>query len=521
MPLQQTTIDPPKPSIARRVLWTALAPLTAQLIGSAFNIWYDLTHIKPLLTPDQAEAFTSTIMIYNICVYPVALTAGLAIIWTLAGTARMPNPKSDPKRWRRAQRMAINLPWWATAIAAPAWIATIPVMLITLHMAPGPLNPLVNIHLPISVTIAALMALTQMFFALEIISQRLWYPLFFADDRPAQTPGVLPLTLTRRGLMWAVSAVICPIISLLLLIAAPTPLEITGDWFPFSVGGIGIVFGLASAAMLAKIVIEPLETLRRRARRVAQGDLGPDVEIDLLRSDEFGTLIDQFNDMVSGLRDKQRVEQLLGRNIDPSVAKLLLTRGDDVRGIEREITVLFADIRDFTPRCAALPPKDVVTMLNVFFEVMIANVEKHHGIVNQFVGDGFMAIFGAIEDGTPHADNAVAAGRAMLGAMPEVNQRLAELGLEPLKIGIGINTGPAVVGSIGTPTRSTYSAIGDTVNVTARIESSTKDADRPLLFSQSTYDAMDKTDGAIKMPPQRLKGKAKPVRVYSIELDQS
>jgi len=520
MPLQQTTNRPSKQDIAWRVLWTALAPLTAQLIGSAFNIWYDLTHIQPLLSPEQVDAFRTSIMTYNLVVYPLALTAGLVLIRILSGTARMPDPQADPKRWHRAQRMAINLPWWATAIAAPAWLTTIPVMLFTLHSAPGPLNPMVDIHLPISVIIAALMALTQMFFALEIISQRLWYPLFFADDRPSQTPGALPLTLSRRGLIWAVSAVVCPIVSLLLLIAAPTPLEITGDWFPFSVGAIGIVFGLVSAGMLAKIVVEPLETLRLAARRVAQGDLGPDVQIKLLRSDEFGTLIDQFNDMVSDLRDKQRVEQLLGRNIDPSVARLLLSRGDDVRGAEREITVLFADIRDFTPRCATSPPKDVVTMLNIFFEIMIASVEKHHGIVNQFVGDGFMAIFGAIEEGSSHADDAVAAGRAMLAAMPEVNRRLAELGLEPLKIGIGINTGPAVVGSIGTPTRSTYSAIGDTVNVTARIESSTKQAKRPLLFSQSTYDAMDKPDGAVKMPPQRLKGKVEPVSVYSIDLDE-
>lgn len=501
--------------IGRRVLWTFLAAPAAQLVGSAFNIWYNLTLVRPMLTTAQADLFMAAINAYNLAIYPPALLLWFAVVCQLGQAARRLDPNANPRRWRRAQRRAINLPWWAVGIAGPAWFGTIPVLMLALHGAPGPVDPQISLHLPVSVIIAALIALTHAFFVVEILSQRLWYPLFFADDRPSETRGAVPLTLTRRGLAWAVSAVVCPIASLLLLILVSKPGE-GGGWFPLSVGGLGIAFGFVSAWMLGRIVVEPVEALRRAAQRVGAGDLGPSAEVDLLRADEFGTLIEQFNDMVGDLRQKRRVEELLGRHVDPHVARLLLTRDEEIRGAEREITVLFTDIRNFTARCAASPPRDVVAMLNVFFEFMVARVEEHDGIVNQFAGDGFMAIFGAIEEGTSHADNAVAAGRAMLAALPEVNRRLAEAGLAPLAIGIGINSGPAIVGSIGAPRRSSYTAVGDMVNVTARIESLTKEAGRPLLFSQTTREAMRQPFPVEELPPQRVKGKDEAVRIYTL-----
>ncbi len=517
MPTPESANATAPQDVRRRVLWTFLASLVAQLVGSAFNIWYNLTLIRPLLTPAQAEIFATAINLYNIGVYPPGLAIWFAILWQLGKAARSLDPGADPRRWRRAQRKAINLPWWGMAVAGPAWFAAIPVFLLALHRAPGALDPQVDVHLPISVTIAALIALTHSFFVVEILSQRLWYPLFFDGGRPTETPGAVPLTLTRRGLVWAVSAVVCPIGSLLLLIMVGRPGEAAGGWFPLSVGVLGIAFGFVAAWMLGRIVVEPVEALRRAAERVGAGDLGPAADIDLLRADEFGTLIEQFNRMVGDLRDKRRVEEMLGRHVDPHVAQLLLSRDEEIRGAERPITVLFTDIRNFTARCAASPPRDVVAMLNVFFELMVARVEEHDGVVNQFAGDGFMAIFGAIEEGTPHADNAVAAGRAMLATLPEVNRRLAEAGLEPLAIGIGINTGPAIVGSIGAPRRSSYTAVGDMVNVTARIESLTKEAGRPLLFSRTTREAMAGTIAAVELPPKMVKGKTEAVRIYTLE----
>ena len=206
----------------------------------------------------------------------------------------------------------------------------------------------------------------------------------------------------------------------------------------------------------------------------------------------------------------------------PAVAKLLLKRGDDeLAGVERTITVLFCDIRNFTPRVAASSPRDVVSMLNIFFDHMVKSVVKHRGIVNQFTGDGFMAMFGATESSVTHADDALACGRRMLEALGTINQALAELGLEAIQIGIGINTGPAIVGSIGAKQRSTYTAVGDVVNVTARIESYTKVAGHPLLFSEKTKNALTEQHVAIELPPAELKGKTGPSILFHLGADPS
>jgi adenylate cyclase len=298
-------------------------------------------------------------------------------------------------------------------------------------------------------------------------------------------------------------------------VAAPDEGEMHDVWFPLSVGAVGVLFGFVSVWLLARIVIEPVEALREAAARVGEGDL--ESRIDLLRTDEFGLLIGQFNEMVSGLREKQRVEEILGRNVGLEVARLLLEQGDVEKGTERSISVLFTDIRGFTERCSASSPDEVVAMLNIFFDGMVPEVEARRGIVNQFAGDGFMAIFGAIESGSiGHEDAAAAAGCAMIASLPRVNAILGRRGIAPLEIGVGINSGPAVIGSVGATGRTSFTAIGDTVNVAARIESLTKEVGYSLLLSASTFEALSKKPDAEALPPMHVKGKAEPVQVYGI-----
>ena len=501
------------PSIGRRILWISLSLLGAQLIGSAFNIWYNLSHIRPLLDAEQKEAFAAGIRYFNAIVYPIAFAIWIGIVLSISRAWKGSDPNSD--RWRTATRRMINLPWIAIGVSGAAWLLSIPVLLLAVHSATGTLDSQVNLHLPVSIIVAALISLALGFFIVEILVQKFLYPLFLKEGGAADIPGTFQITLKRRGMIWAVSAVVCPILSLMLLFVV-SGFDTKHDvWFPLSVGAVGIVFGLVSAWLLARIVIEPVEALRTSSRNVGKGDL--DSRIDLVRTDEFGTLIDQFNGMVGGLKEKRHVEEVLGRSVGLEVARHLLENGEELRGTERNITVLFIDIRNFTPRCASCVPRDVVTMLNIFFDVMVPEIETRRGIVTHFAGDGFMAIFGAIskvESG--HEDAAVASGCAMVAALFEVNAKLADEGLEPIKIGVGINSGPAVIGSVGASGRTSYTAVGDTVNVSARIESLTKEAGFPMLLSASTYDALTEKPEAIRLGPIAVKGKELLIEVYGI-----
>ncbi|MCB1480686.1 MAG: adenylate/guanylate cyclase domain-containing protein [Rhodobiaceae bacterium] len=502
--------------LVRRVVLTFLASVLTQLTGSAFNIWYNLTQIRPLLTQGQAARFETAVNLFNIAIYPLALLLSFLVIWSLVKAVRSHARQSDPDMWHKAQRRAVNLPWLILAIAGPAWLLTIPALLFALYTHPEPLDPRVPFQLVVSVVVSAAIALTHLFFVIELVGQRLWFPVFFDNEQPSSVSGTLPLTLPRRGIFFAVSAVACPIISLLLIAAPSEMFSLKSAAFPLMVGTLGIAFGMLSAWMLGRIIGEPIARLRASAERVEAGDLGPDTEIDLLRADEFGHLIGGFNRMVAGLREKQHVEEVLGRHVDQTVARILLNEPETLGGTEREISVMFTDIRGFTTRCGTCPPNEVVDMLNLFHGVMVPLIEAENGIINEFTGDGFMAIFGATGTGVPHADNAVAAGKAMLASLPRLNRQLEDRGLEPIAIGVGINTGPAIVGAIGAPRRSSFSAVGNMVPVAARIEGLTKEAGHRMLFSDTTMAALTDPPAVISLDPRPIRGRDEPVRLYAL-----
>jgi adenylate cyclase len=267
--------------------------------------------------------------------------------------------------------------------------------------------------------------------------------------------------------------------------------------------------------MLARDLAAPIRELRSAAAAVASGNL--DVRARLQRADEFGELIDEFNDMVAGLREKQRIMETFGRHVGRRAARQILQQNPGLGGRQREITVLFADLRDFTARCSDCTPERVVELLNEFLTEMVEIVEHGNGgMVNKFLGDGLMAVFGAAEPDPDHARRAVSAGRQMIERLRYLNERLARQGNRPLEMGVGIHTGPAVVGSIGSPQRMEYTAIGDTVNVASRVESLTKTLGESLLLTQSTRDGLPDAIAVKELPSQHVKGKQEPIRVYGL-----
>jgi adenylate cyclase len=507
---------------ARRTLWIIFGMiLVPNLIGSVVNIWYNHIHVDSLLaSAEQQEKFAHTWVIYNSVVYPIALG-----VWALAVVSlRKPlncllrDQPVEPERMERARRRVINLPWWGAGAGAAAagWFLCIPAFWIGMSL--GPVLPPAELywHLLISFLVAGLIAISQSFFAIEMLGQRMLYPIFFQDARPADTPGAIIFTLRRRGVVWAVTVGMCPIASVVLVTLAPG--EATGSQraFVVAVGAIGIVFGLITSWLIGRSVAEPVNMLRDAAQQVRAGRL--DVKVPLLRADEFGTLIDEFNHMVGELREKAKLRETFGLHVGEHAAKQILARDPGLGGIEEEITVMFMDIRNFTARSAVSSAQEIVSMLNIFLTDMVQIVEEHHGgLVNKYLGDGFMALFGAGGGPSNHAASATAAGREMLVRLVDLNERLSSDGTEPLGIGIGIHTGLAVVGSIGSPRRLEFTAIGDTVNLASRVEGLTKVVGCPLLVTAATRAAFGEAFETKEFPPQKVKGQPKPVVVCGVE----
>jgi adenylate cyclase len=377
-----------------------------------------------------------------------------------------------------------------------------------------PFDPQLLWHLPISFCISGFISVTHTIFLVELASHWGLFPVFFSGVRADLVPDVVTLSLRGRGLLWAISASLCPIGSLLLLAFAPKTPGTNAEWFAVFVGTVGIAFGLCTALMISWLVARPIDQLRFAADAVSRGKL--DLDVPVARADEFGLLLGEFNNMIRGLREKEKLRQTFGLHVGQRAAEQILARDPGLSGVEEEITVMFVDIRSSTAQAAKMRPAQVVEMLNDFFRVTVRVVEgQHGGMVNKYLGDGFMAIFGAGNPGSKHAEDAVRAGRDILLAVDALNRELAASGSVPLRIGIGLHTGPAVVGSIGSPERLEFTAIGDTVNVASRIESLTKNLGRPMLLTAAVRAHLGNDMPLEEFPPQQVRGVDEPVSVFA------
>ena len=256
-------------------------------------------------------------------------------------------------------------------------------------------------------------------------------------------------------------------------------------------------------------LLQPIRDLAAGTERVAAGDFNR--RLPVVQDDDLGALAASFNRMQAGLAERQRLQAAFGTYVDPALAARLLEQGDDVfTGERRAVTVMFVDIRDFTPFAEANTAEDTVSRLNALFEIVVPAVVDAGGHVNKFLGDGALAVFGAPNDLADHADAAVRA--AML-----IDRFVAERFDGALRIGIGINTGKVIAGTIGGGAKLEFTLIGDAVNVAARIEQLTKTTGDTILLSQQTVDALvSRPSGLIDRGAHALKGKSATTRVFGL-----
>ena len=272
---------------------------------------------------------------------------------------------------------------------------------------------------------------------------------------------------------------------------------------------VGVAFTLSFelTLLLSKSIYGPVNDLLEATSRVARGDLS--ARVPVLSGDELGDLAGSFNEMMGGLEERERLQAAFGSYVDPEVARRVLDEGEMLEGDEVEVSVLFVDIRDFTPFAESASAAESVARLNEFFDLVVPTLIKHGGHANKFVGDGVLGVFGAPDRLPDHADRA-------LEASCEIAELVEKSFGERLQIGIGINSGPVIAGSIGGGGRLEFTVIGDPVNVAARVERATRETGDIVLLTDATRCLL--TRGGRELEPRGsmpLKGKSDGVALWS------
>jgi class 3 adenylate cyclase len=260
-------------------------------------------------------------------------------------------------------------------------------------------------------------------------------------------------------------------------------------------------------ALLTKAVVGPVRDLLGATERVARGDLS--TRVPVMSGDELGALATSFNAMVTGLEEREALRAAFGSYVDPDVAERVLAEGELLEGQEREATVMFVDVRDFTAFAERASASEAVAALNDFFGLVVPIVMAHGGHANKFIGDGLLAVFGAPERQPDHADRALAAAREIAR---EVEARYGT----SLRIGVGVNSGPVIAGSIGGGGRLEFTVIGDPVNVASRVEKATRELGDTILITEATRCLLDHRGPALEARGSvTLRGKSEPIPVYT------
>jgi len=274
--------------------------------------------------------------------------------------------------------------------------------------------------------------------------------------------------------------------------------------------------GLASlaAAWLAKTVSKPVQTLAKGVQAIGQGDYHYQVAID--SQDEIGKLGVAFNAMGTQLLEKEKIRTLLGKVASPAVVHELLTNEVVLGGETREITALFTDLAGFTSIAEAMPPHELVALLNDYLTHMSGAISDHSGVLDKFIGDAIVAFWGAPVTDSDHAWRAVSCALAMQRRLRQLRGDWRRRGLPPLTMRVGINTGSAVVGNIGSLDRLDYTMIGDTVNLAARLEGANKYYGSEILISEHTYRQVNSLFACRELDKVRVQGKQQSVTVYEV-----
>ena len=366
-------------------------------------------------------------------------------------------------------------------------------------------------------------AWTLSYLAIEILNRTILLPKVFPEGHISRNGFSFRPSFKHLMLFCFIVSSVFPVAILLssyISVQINNGLEIHGGVIFVSILLMLISFIITHG--LSRLILNPLKNLTEASKRIQNGDYKS--RVGIVTSDELGALADSFNDMADSLAEKEFMRDTFGKIVDPEVRDYLMSGsgkeslGAALGGETREVTVLFCDIRSFTAMSEKMEASEVVQLLNKYFTALGKCIAAHHGIINKYIGDAIMAIFGAPVKSENSARDAFLAALDMRKALVEVNEDFKKEGFPEVHFGIGIHTGPVFAGTIGAENRMEYTVIGDTVNTASRLESLCKTYTKDLILSEASAEKLGKEDSKLSFIAEaEIRGKSQPMKLYTLE----
>ena len=293
------------------------------------------------------------------------------------------------------------------------------------------------------------------------------------------------------------------------------PIILYRNYFAFGGVALLIVILVLIRFQTGKIV-KRIETLSKKAEKIAEGEYGDPIKIET--QDEIGQLVQSYNVMVKGLKERDFIRDSFGRYVDPEFAKFLLEHPDagKLGGKRRQVAIMMSDIRGFTALSETLSPEVIITVLNLYFSQMITIIQKHKGIIVDFFGDSILVFFEPFSGSlTDTIKDCIQCAKDMQEEMHLFNKKMESRQLPELNMGIGINTGEVIVGNIGSESRAKYGIVGSAVNITSRIQA--KANAREIVISDAVYNYLKNEINIQRSFDTSMKGVDHPMTLHLIK----
>jgi adenylate cyclase len=465
---------------------------------------------------------------YRAIVYPGATLAVALYIWPIIRHFRCdPDQRASPL----LQRRTINAPLVVAGIGFLPWLISALAFPLATVVQFGRWAPELASQQVISPLVNGFLAAAVIYLILDALFRAMVVPRVFPDGRLAEVPGSVALGVRGRLVVFLLAVAFTPLFTVLGLIQAAAAHVATGASAADVLAALTrasqitflvyVILGLCFTLLLARTLTAPLAAAAAALRRIQGGELS--ARLQPTASDEVGILQDGVNDMAAALEEKDHILHTFGRIVEPAVRDHLLAGDLHLGGQLRRATVLFSDLRGFTAIAEEMAPADVVATLNEYFSMMAEWVRACGGFVDKYIGDAMLVVFGLFDptdvDGERAAAAAIRCALGMQERLASLNHARQASGRWPLAIGVGVDSGDVLAGTIGAEDRLEFTVIGDTVNVAARLQEVGKMRGEPLLVSEHTYQ-LARTGGS--HPPLsaidtvQIRGRREMVRVYGL-----